>query len=121
MIDGLIGALEFPVQHELHAPSLIDYEMLAGIRKLNLRRELTDTDADALVASTRKLQIARHEAIRLGERMWSLRDNFSMYDGAYVALAEALGVPLMTTDLRLARAASAYCKVVVPKSVPHTR
>ena len=37
-------------------------------------------------------------------RIWELRDSVSAYDAAYVALAETLSAPLMTTDTRLARA-----------------
>jgi predicted nucleic acid-binding protein len=37
--------------------------------------------------------------------MWALRHNLTAYDAAYVALAEALGVPLVTRDVRLASAA----------------
>jgi predicted nucleic acid-binding protein len=36
-------------------------------------------------------------------RAWQLRDNVSFYDGLYVALAEAVGSPLVTRDARLAR------------------
>jgi predicted nucleic acid-binding protein len=43
--------------------------------------------------------------------MWDMRDNISTYDASYVALAEALDIPLMTTDHRLARAAGPYCQV----------
>jgi len=39
----------------------------------------------------------------LRERIWTLRGNLSAYDGAYVALSEWLGLPLVTSDLRLAR------------------
>ncbi len=36
--------------------------------------------------------------------MWELRENLTAYDAAFVALSEALGVPLVTADARLARA-----------------
>ena len=35
-------------------------------------------------------------------RAFSLRDNLTAYDAAYVALAEALRCPLVTRDARLA-------------------
>ena len=34
--------------------------------------------------------------------MWELRDNLTAYDAAFVALSEALDLPLVTTDTRLA-------------------
>jgi len=37
-------------------------------------------------------------------RIWSLRDNLTAYDAAYVALAESLPAPLLTCDRRLAKA-----------------
>jgi predicted nucleic acid-binding protein len=37
-------------------------------------------------------------------RVWALRDNFTAYDGAYLALAEALDAPLLTRDARFANA-----------------
>ena len=36
--------------------------------------------------------------------MWDLRHNLSAIDAAYIALAEALDVPLVTTDAKLASA-----------------
>jgi len=38
--------------------------------------------------------------------------NLTVYDGLYVALAEALGAPLVTRDVRLARSARHTIDVV---------
>jgi predicted nucleic acid-binding protein len=37
-------------------------------------------------------------------RIWELRANITVYDAVYVALAEALAVPLVTRDAKLASA-----------------
>ena len=44
-------------------------------------------------------------------RCWELRHNVTAYDASYVALAEALGVPLLTADARLANAPGIRCEV----------
>ena len=48
-------------------------------------------------------KFTRHPVAPLTQRIWALRQNLTAYDAAYVALAEALGVPLLTRDLRLSR------------------
>jgi predicted nucleic acid-binding protein len=50
--------------------------------------------------------------LALAKGMWALRNNLTMYDAAYVALAEYLGVPLVTLDTRLAGAAGMCCAVL---------
>jgi predicted nucleic acid-binding protein len=44
-------------------------------------------------------------------RCWELRDNATVYDAAYVALAEHLGVTLVTADRRLTEAPGPRCEV----------
>jgi predicted nucleic acid-binding protein len=44
-------------------------------------------------------------------RIWTLRDNLTPYDAAYVALAEAIGATLLTADRKLARAPGIDCEV----------
>ena len=50
----------------------------------------------------------------LAARVWALHPNITAYDAAYVALAEELGVPLLTLDRRLARADGPRCMFLVP-------
>jgi predicted nucleic acid-binding protein len=47
---------------------------------------------------------------------WELRDNLTIYDVAYVALAEAIQAPLLTGDRRLARATGPRCSFEVMKT-----
>jgi predicted nucleic acid-binding protein len=50
------------------------------------------------------LTIVRYPHVSLADRMWELRHNVTAYDAAFLALAEALGAPLVTCDARVARA-----------------
>jgi predicted nucleic acid-binding protein len=45
--------------------------------------------------------------------MWQLRHNVTTYDAAYVALAELLALPLLTSDARLAAAPGLRCQVIL--------
>jgi predicted nucleic acid-binding protein len=44
-------------------------------------------------------------------RCWELRDNLTIYDAVYVALAELMGAALLTADERLARAPGPCCSI----------
>ncbi len=52
----------------------------------------------------RETKIIRYPHTSFLGRIWELRKNLTVYDAAYVALAEALDAPLVTMDERLARA-----------------
>ena len=88
----------------LHTPHLVDLEIVHTLRRLVQRKEITILRAEQAIDDLGQLVIARHghEALRL--RIWQLRDSHTAYDGAYIALAEALDAPLVTCDARLARA-----------------
>lgn len=97
-----------------HAPHLIDYEFLAALRRHVDQKRLPSSDATERLDYFSLLDIERHSIDLLRHRIWSLRHNFSTYDASYIALAAALGIPLVTSDLRLAKAASRYCDVLTP-------
>lgn len=87
----------------LHAPHLIDVEVLHVLRRKLRHRELTPQRCTEALYDFRSLPIIRYSHHRFIDRVWSLRENVSAYDAVYVALAEMLRVPLLTTDARLAR------------------
>ncbi len=90
---------------ELHAPTLIDFEVVAGLRGLTLGGHLSAERAEDLLTDFDDLRIERWPAENaLRRRAFQLRHNLSAHDAAYVALAEALNCPLVTRDARLARA-----------------
>jgi predicted nucleic acid-binding protein len=43
--------------------------------------------------------------------IWELRENVTVYDAAYLTLAEALGAPMLTADTRVAHAPRVSCDV----------
>jgi predicted nucleic acid-binding protein len=89
---------------ELHAPHLIDVEFVHALRGLVQRGKLERERADGTLEDFRSLAIIRYPHELLVPRMWELRENLSGYDAAFVALGEALDIPVVTADSRLARA-----------------
>lgn len=101
---------------QIHAPHLIDVEVLSGLRRLAGSAEASAAQAEAALSVWRRLALTRYPMAPHAGRIWELRDNVSSYDACYVALAEALGCSLVTADGRLARAPGLRCTVaVVPR------
>jgi predicted nucleic acid-binding protein len=88
----------------LHAPHLIDVEIFQAIRHRVQRGVLSPGRGRLALQDLRDLRLTRYPVLPLVERMWAMRENVSGFDATYVALAEVLDAPLVTTDRRLARA-----------------
>jgi len=96
-----------------HAPHLIDLEVLHALRRLAMHHPSKAELAEAARAEFLALTITRYSHVDLRDRIWELRDSMTACDAAYIALAEALDVPLITTDARLGRAPGSRCAVEV--------
>jgi predicted nucleic acid-binding protein len=102
----------------LTAPGLVDLEV-ASVWRRQIRDGAMDARRAALaLADLAALPLRRAPHRPLLARCWELRDNLTIYDASYVALAEALEVTLVTGDGRLARASGPRCPIEVLRSAP---
>ncbi|MGI9030485.1 MAG: type II toxin-antitoxin system VapC family toxin [Ilumatobacteraceae bacterium] len=86
-----------------YAPHLLSVEVLQVLRRYVHVGLIDVLTAAAACVQLDALPVQRYPHELLLPRMWELRDNVTAYDATYVALAEALEAPLLTTDGRLAR------------------
>lgn len=99
---------------ELHAPSLLDFEVVSVVRRLTLTGNMSVGRAHDLLTDFDDLPIRRWPfAGPLRLRAFQLRETVSAYDAAYVVLAEALDCPLLTRDARLARSSGHGVRIEV--------
>jgi predicted nucleic acid-binding protein len=98
-------------RERLVAPEIVDLEVLSVIRRTAARGQATERRADQAVADLRDLRLERLAHRPFVDRCWELRHHVTPYDAAYVAVAEALGAPLVTADARLAAAPGIRCEL----------
>ena len=94
-------------------PHLVDSEICHSLRRLCRLGTISVQKAERLLGDWARLGIQRFGVVALLGRIWELRDNLTAYDATYVALAEALDCPLLTTDAHLARAPGVRCSITV--------
>ena len=97
----------------LAAPELIDLEVQSVLRRLSRTGQLPTRRNELALADLLALPLRRMSHRPLLRRCWSLRENLTTYDAAYVALAEMLGLVLVTSDVRLSHAPGLHCRVDV--------
>jgi predicted nucleic acid-binding protein len=106
LLELLVGVDEIAVPH------LLDVEWWSSLRGF-ARRGADPLELSLMQDDFDRLPLTRFPHVSLGARVWALRHNLSTYDAVYVALAEALAVPLVTSDARLASAPGILASVVV--------
>jgi predicted nucleic acid-binding protein len=97
----------------LAAPELVDPEVVSVLRRRHADGHLDERRAAQALSDLVDLRLRRVSHRFLLRRCWELRDDLTIYDATYVALAELLRVPLVTADRRLSHAPGVRCSVEV--------
>lgn len=98
----------------LHAPELVRVEAANILRRLERAREITAPEANAAFEDLVQLGLELFSFDPFADRIWELRHTVTSYDAWYIAVAEALALPLATLDERLSRAKGPSCDFMTP-------
>ena len=96
----------------VYAPDLVNAEALNIFRRLERVGEISAKVAAKAVAELEAAPVERVPTTLMVEAIWRLRHNVSPRDACYVVTARAFDVPLLTADLRLARAPKLGIRVI---------
>ncbi len=99
--EGILARI-LSEDESLHAPHLLDVEVLQVLRRYSLAREIDPERGEEALRDFLEFPVQRYPHEPLMFRAWELRHSLTAYDAVYVALAEALEAPLLTRDRRLA-------------------
>lgn len=119
--DGDRARARLLADPSLHAPHLIDLEVLSVLRRRAAAGDLEGRRVGFALRDLEDLPIVRYPHLPFAARIWELRHALTPYDAAYVALAEVLGCPLVTADRAIARAPGPRCPVEVLRGPPRAR
>lgn len=103
------------ISGSLHAPELVRAEATNILRRLERAKQITTAEANAAQDDLMQLSLETFAFDPFADRIWELRHNVTSYDGWYVALAEALQLPLATLDAKLATASGTKCAFLTPQ------
>jgi predicted nucleic acid-binding protein len=106
------------VSARLWAPDLMPYEVGNILRRQVIAGNLDTSAATLAHGDLIALPVDLCPYVALAERAWDLRDNLTIYDATYVALAELVKAPLVTLDARLSRAPGPRCPIVAYEEQP---
>ena len=98
----------------LHAPELMLVEVSNILRRLEDSGQIATPEANGAQEDLMLLEVELLPFAPFADRVWELRRNVTSYDAWYVAIAEALELPLATLDKRLSRSTGVACKFLLP-------
>jgi predicted nucleic acid-binding protein len=98
----------------LHAPELVCAEATNLFRRLEGAKRISTPEANAAQEDLMQLDIELFSFEPFADRIWELRHDVTSYDAWYVAIAEALKVPLATLDEPLSKSNGVACEFLTP-------
>jgi predicted nucleic acid-binding protein len=111
---GELARAELRGRSVLEVPAIFAAEATSALRGLVRGGSLSTLRAATALEQIRRVRTIQYPFEPFAHRVWELRDNLTVYDAWYVALAEWLGVEFVTTDERLAGASGLHCAVRHP-------
>src|SRR5258708_4043883 len=111
--ESFTEVLEAGDQHWI-VPHLLDLEVANALRNLTAGRKLDPHTTQQLLTKLALLPAERYAHTSLLGRIWELRHNFTAYDAAYIALAEATNSVLYTSDEKLCKGHRARVTLFTP-------
>jgi len=119
VVDALVGLgrggdlarAELSELPELQAPAILTAEVTSALRGLVRARALSPIRASTALADVLSMRVISYPFEPFARRAWELRDNVTVYDAWYVALAEQLDTEFVTGDKRLAAAKGPRCMI----------
>jgi predicted nucleic acid-binding protein len=96
----------FAANETLHAPHLIDLEVAQVLRRYVRPSTISAERGAEALTDLVGFPLTRYPHFVLLAHIWQMRHGLTVYDAAYLALAEALNAPLVTRDRALAKARS---------------
>lgn len=114
--DGPTGrwALEELMTSQLVAPHLMPVEVMHTLRRAVMAHDLSPDVAALALGDLADLPVDLVAFAAFADRGWELRATVTPYDAWYIGLAEALDVPFITIDRRLAAAPGPHCTFRTP-------
>jgi len=98
----------------LQGPELLRAEATNIFRRLERAKLITTPEANAAQEDLLQLNIELFPFEPFADRIWELRHNVTSYDAWYVAIAEALKLPLATLDEPLSKSNGVICRFLTP-------
>jgi len=108
-----VGRRLFAPEETVHAPHLLDLEVLQGLRRYARSAEIGIVRVERALQYYANMSLNRYPHDVLAPRVWQLRHNLTAYDASYIALAEALDAPLITRDRAFNSIKGHRAKVIV--------